>query len=511
MPYSLSSPSISVCTLQHASIEQPRITIKTAYTFDDFGMFGLKAQPLSLSRSALIASRKNHKSSNQPRFSSVEHHKSNSWMRVGHSMESNTFTFASPCSYYLGGGFQFVANDCEAGLPSPMRDLLTRSNSAASRSSAFKNKSSPDKPAPLPTEAVSSLRAFSEVVAMSGKHAIVVNSLAQYQHRGNEDRTILDALGPKRDIPLPRVVERAISGIKGCAGNDGSDRASSPPSGSSAGITMRSASPSTTMLDSRHKRGRRLEKSSRASDGESDDENDDRRKRPKSKSPVDHSRSLRRLKCPFYQRRPEKHTRASCRGSGFVDMAKLKDHLKRVHTKPLRCERCWKEIASTESYAEHIQKEPICMKRSEPDDDGIAPRKLHDLNFNRAPFSQAKSVEQKWKTLYHMLFPDDAYVPSPFEERGIDAHFKRVLQEALEEELKKYLPEPILTKIKKSIPDILRQCRDRIQDTPHEMGSCITTNSTKFDCIGSVDITPESPTTSSSSKAMKLNDVESNE
>src|SRR4051812_39180488 len=32
----------------------------------------------------------------------------------------------------------------------------------------------------------------------------------------------------------------------------------------------------------------------------------------------------RRLKCPFYQRQPEKYARAACRGEGFADMAKLK-------------------------------------------------------------------------------------------------------------------------------------------------------------------------------------------
>ena len=78
-------------------------------------------------------------------------------------------------------------------------------------------------------------------------------------------------------------------------------------------------------------------------DGDGDDdsssEDDDDSRRPQKKHVFDRM-PQRRLRCPFYQREPDKHTKAACRGEGFTEMGKLKDHLKRVHTQPLRCPRC---------------------------------------------------------------------------------------------------------------------------------------------------------------------------
>jgi hypothetical protein len=114
-----------------------------------------------------------------------------------------------------------------------------------------------------------------------------------------------------------------------------------------------------------------------------------------------------------YQRHPDKYTKAACRGSGFVDMAKLKDHIKRVHTQPLRCSRCWLDMESEDAYSEHLQQESICGKATEPLEDRIRPQLLKRLEFKKTPYSNAHSVEEKWKMLYKVLFPSDDTVPSP--------------------------------------------------------------------------------------------------
>ncbi|KAF2116030.1 hypothetical protein BDV96DRAFT_40518 [Lophiotrema nucula] len=58
---------------------------------------------------------------------------------------------------------------------------------------------------------------------------------------------------------------------------------------------------------------------------DSDDPTDDDNDRPKKRNGKGPSGGpSRRLKCPFYQRQPEKYTKAACRGEGFADMAKLK-------------------------------------------------------------------------------------------------------------------------------------------------------------------------------------------
>jgi hypothetical protein len=68
-------------------------------------------------------------------------------------------------------------------------------------------------------------------------------------------------------------------------------------------------------------------------DDNESDKDDDRSKKKSGKDLSDPSANGR-LKCPFFQRQPEKYTKAARRNRGFADMAKLKDHIKRVHTQP---------------------------------------------------------------------------------------------------------------------------------------------------------------------------------
>ncbi|KAL5114753.1 hypothetical protein ACEQ8H_007370 [Pleosporales sp. CAS-2024a] len=173
-----------------------------------------------------------------------------------------------------------------------------------------------------------------------------------------------------------------------------------------------------------------------------------------------------RLKCPFYQRHPDKYTKAACRGLGFVDMAKLKDHIKQVHTQPLRCSRCWLEMESDEAYSEHVQQESICAKAPEPVDDRIRPQSLKNLDFKKAPYSNASNAEEKWKMMFKVLFPGDSTVPSPYEQQGMNPQLEHALYEAVEEELTRELAlvmEPIMTKIKGCIPAIIERCREKLR------------------------------------------------
>jgi hypothetical protein len=173
----------------------------------------------------------------------------------------------------------------------------------------------------------------------------------------------------------------------------------------------------------------------------------------------------RRLRCPYYQRDPEAHSRYSCRGSGFADMAKLKDHLKRAHTRPLRCTRCWENMASTAALDAHLRAESICRKRPEPDDDRICPRKLRDLNFNRNPFSGAESVEEKWQMLYKIIFPGDEEVPSAYEETDTAEKEMSLLAKKIEEEVCKLL-RPILGDVvdflKGMVMAVVQDCGEKV-------------------------------------------------
>jgi hypothetical protein len=91
-------------------------------------------------------------------------------------------------------------------------------------------------------------------------------------------------------------------------------------------------------------------------------------------------------------------------------MAKLKDHIERVHSQPLCCLRCWEEMEFDHAYITHIQAETFCKKQQEPVDDRLPYQMLKRLDFKKALYAKAKDTEQKWKILYSVLFPTDSEI-----------------------------------------------------------------------------------------------------
>jgi hypothetical protein len=264
---------------------------------------------------------------------------------------------------------------------------------------------------------------------------------------------------------------------------DGLPAASTSTPGS-VGSSASSILASSSVNSQTHQRSKRSREGGR-DPGDGNGENSDDEDRPKKKAGGGLPDRLphRRLKCPFYQRQPDRYNKAACRGSGFVDMAKLKDHIKRVHTQPLRCSRCWVEMECEEAYSDHLQQENICDRRPEPQDDRIRPQLLKRLDFKKVPYSNARNVEEKWRILFKVLFPEDSNTPSPCksilptfpvlmsltkpdEDQGMSPQLERALCEALEEELTRELAaviEPIMTRIKSCIPAIIENCRQRLR------------------------------------------------
>jgi hypothetical protein len=204
------------------------------------------------------------------------------------------------------------------------------------------------------------------------------------------------------------------------ASSNGADVAQSmnDSPGESAGTSASSSLTSSSVYSPTLKGTKRAHGSGRDPDDndDGDDSNEDDPPRKKGgKGPPNRFSVPRRLKCPFYQREPTKYNKAACRGAGFTDMAKLKDHIKRIHTQPLRCLRCWLKLESDDAYLEHQQQEIACLKRAKPqeEEDRILPQLLKRLNFKKAPYSNAHGIEAKWRMLFKVLFPDDQNVPSP--------------------------------------------------------------------------------------------------
>ncbi|KAF2183096.1 hypothetical protein K469DRAFT_751693 [Zopfia rhizophila CBS 207.26] len=331
-----------------------------------------------------------------------------------------------------------------------------------------KDPKGPECPEKLPATPASSNQIKMEDVA--GEMTDTDTESAELQSEANNPEGLLSAAILRvKTLVLHDLLEYTIPEFTDALECSGTSNTQPGQSRNQIGIT--SSSQQTSEQPRRQKRSRGNGRDPGDGSDESGDDEDKRPSKRNDRGPPD-GLPRRRLKCPFYQRQPEKYARAACRGEGFADMAKLKDHIKRVHTQPLRCYRCWREVESDEALVRHLQRNPACETLPEPPDDRISPRMLKRLDFKKAPYANARDTEQKWKILYSTLFPNDRDVPSPFEQHGMSPRLAKALSEALEEELTRELVpalEPILRRIKDRIPSIIENCKLRLMRmTPDE-------------------------------------------
>lgn len=136
-------------------------------------------------------------------------------------------------------------------------------------------------------------------------------------------------------------------------------------------------------------------------DDEAEDE-DEIERRP-TKQLKDRSIDIRdRLACPYFQRNsqgPRLH--ASCRGLGFETIARLKEHLYRVHLIYL-CDRCGDVFTKRPELTQHLRSQQMC-----------------DAKDWRATFDPAQGFDNQqqedirrrtirtWNQIFKILFPND--------------------------------------------------------------------------------------------------------
>ncbi|KAF2114762.1 hypothetical protein BDV96DRAFT_599951 [Lophiotrema nucula] len=144
-------------------------------------------------------------------------------------------------------------------------------------------------------------------------------------------------------------------------------------------------------------------------------------------------------------------------------MARLKQHIERVHTKPIQCDRCWKDMPSKEALKQHIKMDPICDNVDRPtDDDRVCKQWLKNLNLNQLPFSQATCPSKKWNMLYDKIFPGEGDMPECYEEPGMTAAEKRRFLQLLAEKLATECG----TEISQRFPILVQECKQEM----HGMG-----------------------------------------
>ncbi|OAK97496.1 hypothetical protein IQ06DRAFT_350246 [Phaeosphaeriaceae sp. SRC1lsM3a] len=268
-------------------------------------------------------------------------------------------------------------------------------------------------------------------------------------------------------------------------------------------ISSSGSSTTNSHTTSAGKRTRKRERRPSGEDGDDDDEEEDEDDRPKKRSDGDfNGRSSvphMRLKCPFYQRQPEKYTKSACSHSEYPDMPRLKQHIRRVHTLPPKCPRCKQKMASVEACDKHLRAEPlceiqlecprcqqnmasaeardehlraelICENKNELQGDLIDPQVLsQELNLRRKAYSTSQTIEDQWTTMFKALFGDQCSVPSPYGQSSISPQLEQALCEALVDILSVKLAHimgPIMTEIKGCLPDIIESCRQKLKGSP---------------------------------------------
>ncbi|KAK2735439.1 hypothetical protein CKAH01_01820 [Colletotrichum kahawae] len=149
---------------------------------------------------------------------------------------------------------------------------------------------------------------------------------------------------------------------------------------------------------------------------------DDREPSKKKTKPDPESEKLR-FACPFYKRDPHRYkNHRACRGPGWTEMHRLKEHLYRQH-RLFTCGRCLEHFKKDESLQEHVRAEKACTLSSRKMD----PAEGMSMETEKQIKSRRQGKQDKldklddtgrWFEIYHILFGDVNIgdLPSPYYE-----------------------------------------------------------------------------------------------
>ncbi|KAH8900492.1 hypothetical protein GQ53DRAFT_632762, partial [Thozetella sp. PMI_491] len=92
-----------------------------------------------------------------------------------------------------------------------------------------------------------------------------------------------------------------------------------------------------------------------------------------------------------------------------------REHLYRRHLLPLHCDRCFAKFPDDETLRQHRRADVPCSVKPEPSWLQGLDRTKTDMLKRRPKKSEQQTEEEKWITVYKIIFPDveDALIPSP--------------------------------------------------------------------------------------------------
>jgi hypothetical protein len=144
-----------------------------------------------------------------------------------------------------------------------------------------------------------------------------------------------------------------------------------------------------------------------------DNEEDGPNKRRRgSLATVESSETGARFACPFYKHEPNRfRNRRTCPGPGWPTVHRMKEHLYRAHAQSIYCPRCYATFDADVDLSNHLRSAQCQVSAPQPIE-GIDRETLKTLR-KRSPALRLE--EDKWRDVYHLLFPDVAFddIPSP--------------------------------------------------------------------------------------------------
>jgi len=147
------------------------------------------------------------------------------------------------------------------------------------------------------------------------------------------DEALCAAASKLETVLVQQILSQTVLNITQAAQNtDSGNRISNSTGDASASTGGEGSSSRRSGKNLNNKRSRYAGRGGQGEDDASGNSDDERRKKGKCKVGADIGARRRRLKCPYFQWRPEEYTLASCRGQGFADMAKLKYVYSLIHS-----------------------------------------------------------------------------------------------------------------------------------------------------------------------------------
>ncbi|KAK7542950.1 hypothetical protein IWX47DRAFT_544127 [Phyllosticta citricarpa] len=186
----------------------------------------------------------------------------------------------------------------------------------------------------------------------------------------------------------------------------------------------------------------------------------------------------KKLACPYHKRSRGGTPKApSCVYPGFSSVSRLKEHLHRVHRRPTACPRCYARFESQDGLDTHINQPTRCLEaRYHQNIEGFGVDQERQLRCKKR-VAGVKSEEEKWRAIYRILFPDDAEIPSPYQDSGdstasrpIDFsrweqtlldELPRIFRQTLEDTLNRDM-QAIEQTLRNQVPGIIRNLREQL-------------------------------------------------